>query len=96
MTREELAKWELDAKNALLRRYREMDVHIILDWFRRIKGSDEYDLIGHDRLEAFGLFSQTEVGKFCLYDSLMARLWIYAPLILKEHEEYEKRTSPVF
>lgn len=83
MNAEQYAKWEEDARRALSGRYTAEEIEVVLDWFRRIKGSDERDLIGNDEVEAFLLFSGAR-GNFDLYNSLMARLFIYAPLILRE------------
>ena len=82
MNQEEYKVWEQDAARALSGRYNQAEIETVLEWFRRIKGAEERDLIGHDEVEAMLLFVQAQ-GNFDLYNSLMARLFIYAPLILK-------------
>lgn len=82
MTLEEYLKWRQDAKDALLKIYTEEQADKILYWFDRIKGQDERDMIGNDEVNAFLVFSSAG-GKFNLYNSLMSRLFIYAPFILE-------------
>ncbi len=81
----EFEDWCNDAWDALCKVYTEAESECIVDWFRHIKGSDEYELIGHERLEAFLTFSTPEnVRWFNVYSSMMSRVWIYAPYILKK------------
>lgn len=92
MNHEECLKWEEDARAALLRIYSSEETEKILDWFRRIKGSNERDLIGDQAVEAMLVFVSVRgrkdrpfsFGARDLYNSLMARLFIYAPFILEE------------
>ena len=81
----EYKQWRLDAAMCLSCKYSESEVLTILRWFDRIKGAGERDLIGELRLNAFSDFSSAEPsdGKWSLYNSLMSRLWIYAPYILE-------------
>lgn len=83
MDKEEWADWEVDAANALKPLYCENDITIILDWFRSIKGSRERELIGEIEAAAMLVFVCAQ-DNLNIYNSLMARLFIYAPLILKE------------
>jgi hypothetical protein len=84
MTSEEFAQWENDAKRALEARYTAEEIEVVIDWFRRIKGEDERELIGNDEVEAMLVFAGAREN-FDLYNCLMARLFIYAPLILREN-----------
>jgi hypothetical protein len=87
MNEQEYAQWRVDAMKAMERRgYTSKEIVAILLWFDYIKGSNERDLIGEDRLNAFAVFSAADPmdGKWNLYDSLMARLFIYAPYIVEE------------
>jgi hypothetical protein len=86
MNTQEYEVWVRDARNALSGRYSEVEVNVIMDWFRRIKGQDERDLIGNAEVEAMLVFTKPQ-GLFDLYNSLMARAFVYAPLILKEARE---------
>lgn len=90
MNKQEYQKWEDDARLALSGKYTADEAGIILDWFRNIKGAGERDLIGHDAVEAMLTFVAAQ-DNFDLYSSLMARLFIYAPLILREDAEYNAR-----
>ena len=82
MDQEEYKKWENDAKHCLSVKYNQEEIGRILEWFRSIKASDERDLIGSDRVESFSQFYGYNKN-WNLYDSLMARLWVYAPYILE-------------
>lgn len=83
MNYEEYQKWYKDAETCLSLRYNADDTKIIMDWFSRIKGQCERELIGNDAVDAMLTFV-TAGGKFDVYNSLMCRLFIYAPLILEE------------
>lgn len=93
MNHEEYLQWERDAEMALLGRYSPDDIRIILDWFRSIKGSDERALIGDEAVDAMLVFTSA-VKPFDLYNSLMARAFVYAPLILAEARRDEARQQP--
>ncbi len=90
MNLEQLKVWERDADVALSGRYNAEERAIIMDWFRHIKGQDERDLIGNEQVEAMLVFV-TAGGKHDTYNSLMARLFIYAPFILEEHQQLNAR-----
>lgn len=83
MNKEEYLRWEADARRALAGRYSDVEIEVILDWFRNIKGSDERELIGNEEVDAMLKFVCAR-ERFDLYNSLMARLFVYAPLILEE------------
>lgn len=83
MNEQEYRKWEQDALRALSGKYSEQQALAVIDWFSRIKGSTEIELLGVDRAGAMLKFVDNGAD-FDLYDTLMARLFIYAPLILKQ------------
>lgn len=85
MNAEQYKHWERDASQALHGRYSQNEIDIVLGWFRAIKGSGEEDLIGEEAVKAMSTFVVAR-GNFDLYNSLMARLFIYAPLILAVHK----------
>jgi len=88
MNEQELKKWFVDARIVLSTcGYSEEETKIILDWFHHIRGSDERVLIGDAAVDAHSLICDAIIertGKFNLYNSLMWRLIMYAPLILDE------------
>ena len=88
----EYKAWEEDARRALSGRYCLADIGTVLDWFRSIKGADERDLIGNDEVEAMLTFTGAR-DNHDLYNSLMARLFIYAPLILAQTLIDDERKS---
>ena len=85
MNEQEYAQWENDANWALTGKYTGPEANIIIGWFRSIDGRQERNLIGDEAVDAFQIFCAAK-GNFNLYDSLMSRLFIYAPLILKEYK----------
>ena len=93
MNHEEYLQWERDAEMALLGRYSPDDIRTILDWFRCIKGSSERALIGDEAVESMLVFTGA-VEPFDLYNSLMARAFVYAPLILAEARQADARQQP--
>lgn len=86
MNREQYAQWRADAARALSGRYKPEEIEIVLDWFDGIKGQEERDLIGSDEVDAMLVFVSAR-GAHDLYNSLMARVFVYAPFILKEDAE---------
>ena len=92
MNQQEYTRWEEDARRALSGRYSASEIDIILHWFRNIKGSGERDLIGDNEVEAMLVFTGAR-DRHDLYNSLMARLFVYAPLILEEDAE-DARVHP--
>lgn len=86
MNVQEYERWEQDARRALSGRYASEEIDTILGWFRSIKSVDERELIGDAEVRAMLTFVAAR-GNFDLYNSLMARLFIYAPLILAVSRE---------
>ena len=86
MNHEEYLRWDADANRALAGKYTQEERAIILRWFRNIKGQEERELIGNEEVEAMLTFVGA-AGNFDVYNSMMARLFIYAPLILKEERQ---------
>lgn len=82
MNHVEYGKFEIDARTALGGKYSPEQIDVILDWFRTIDTRGEINLIGIDRFDSMLIFIVNKPFNF--YDSLMARLFIYAPLILKK------------
>ena len=85
MNEKEWNKWVHDANIALGLLYSTEDTAIIIDWFSRIKTRKEIDLVGEEVVEAASVFICAK-DNFNVYNSLMARLFIYAPLILKDYK----------
>lgn len=86
MNQAEHNKWKADARLALSGKYNVDEIEIIMEWFRYMKGTDERDLLGHEELEHLLKAMEGMEETWDLYNSMMARLFIYAPLILREHE----------
>ncbi len=83
MNEKEYLKWQQDARRALSGRYSDDEIDIVLSWFRGIKGQAERDMVGSAEVDAMLVF--VSAGKrFDMYNSLMARLFVYAPFILDE------------
>lgn len=78
----EYSNWRNHAKLSLQPLYSPDEIEIILRWFDNIRGSCERDLVGDESVEAMLVFVNS-CDTFDLYNSLMSRLFIYAPLILK-------------
>ncbi len=83
MNSEQYEQWKLDAFKCLLCKYTEAEANKILQFFDNIHGRDERELIGDARVDAMSIFVVNT--PFSLYDSFMARLWVYAPEILKQN-----------
>jgi hypothetical protein len=86
MNQDEYKKWEKDASLSLSGKYTQSEIKTVIDWFRTIKGAEERDLIGDEEVAAMLKFVCAK-NNFDLYNTFMARLFIYAPLILKEAAE---------
>lgn len=89
MNEQEWKQWLLDARACLIctNKYSSAEISTIIDWFYHIRGSNERHLIGDKAVDAHSIVCQATIdrlGSFDLYGSLMSRLFIYAPLILKE------------
>lgn len=89
MNAEQYAAWEQDAARALSGRYTPQEVAIIIRWFSFIKGAGERDLVGDEAVEAMLVFVGAR-GRFDVYNSLMARLFIYAPFIIEEARQRQE------
>jgi hypothetical protein len=85
MNLEELKVWEQDARRALSGRYSAEEIEIIMEWFAYIKGQEERELVGNEAVEGMLVFVNAK-GRHDLYNSLMARAFVYAPHILEEHK----------
>ncbi len=95
MNEQEWKEWLFHAAVCLTvtKKYSEKEIAKIIEWFRHIKGSDERHLIGDEAVDAHLVITQASLqrlGKFDLYGSLMSRLFIYAPLILKEKLAFDE------
>jgi hypothetical protein len=85
MNHQELLRWRNDAYIALSRRYSAQECRTILDWMHNAKSGDEHELVGDARYVAVveaGILD--DHNDFDLYNSLMWRIWYYAPFILKQ------------
>ena len=86
MNSQEYYQWRQDAKDALMKLYSEEEAGIVLNWFDMIKGAKEHELLGQEKFEAMVAFTGIGIEQkvWKLYNTMMARLFMYAPLILKE------------
>jgi hypothetical protein len=93
MDRTQYYRWALDAYSCLEAtcKYSEEEMFKIINWFDGIDGSKERELIGDSAVDAHSevMKALTKRVGFNLYDSLMIRLFTYAPLILKQIKENE-------
>lgn len=90
MGTEQNQQWLKDAKEALCKVYTEKEADIIVDWFYTIKGRKERDLVGDEKVDAHSTMIGDDIESirfFSVYASMMSRMWIYAPYILKEYRE---------
>lgn len=78
--------WKRDARRALLGIYTDEAIDTILEWFDYLKGRKERELVGNDVVDALGSVWDS-IGDFDVYRSMMVRLFLYAPFILKEASE---------
>lgn len=92
MDMEEYKKWLKDAAICLAVKYTSEEAQIIISWFVNIRGSHERELVGSNRVNAFTTFCSHNPpdGKFSVYDTMMSRLWIYAPYILDEERKHNE------
>lgn len=88
MDQKQYKAWRQSTLASLLVVYSFEESNEIMSWFDNIKGSGEYDLIGHERFTAMHVLLETvpEVG-FNLHQHMSARVWAYAPHIIKEYRE---------
>ena len=98
MNERELKQWFQNASDALRKAgYSQHEIDAILSWFWYIRGSAERALIGDEAVNALSKindFILERTGAFNLYNSLMSRLFIYAPLILNEYNETPECLRP--
>ena len=88
--------WRQATLAALLVIYSLEESNEIMWWFDNIKGSGERDLLGYEKFKAMEelLEGIPEVG-FSLHQHMSARVWAYAPHIIKEYrEEKNARSKP--
>lgn len=85
MNAEQFDQWKKDATLVLTAsKYTKEQADIITGWFSRIKGEDERELVGSDFVNTFA--DNYPAKHFSVYDSMMARLFVYAPYILEQPE----------
>lgn len=89
MNEAEYRQWEMDARSSLSGKYSEEEIGTIIRWFKNIKGRHELDLAGSSIFDSMLNINNTMNcdETWSLYNSLMCRLWVYAPYILKEDEK---------
>lgn len=86
-------QWFKDAFDALSKVYTEEEANIITEWFKNIKGASELELVGADKVNAHSTMIGDDIESvwlFSVYASMMSRMWIYAPYILREHYKREQ------
>lgn len=96
MDEQEQLKWESDALQALSAKYTPRQAEIVVQWMRGIKTSEENKLIGPRALECWIEFSyklQKYGERADVYSTMMARAFLYAPTILKQHEQKQKQVQ---
>jgi hypothetical protein len=87
MNKDSWDEWRVSDANEMLRiaGYNKKDRKVVLDWFYTMSEGDELNLIGESGLSAMERFV-TSKNTFNVYNSLMSRLFIYAPLILNNKQ----------
>jgi hypothetical protein len=92
MNQEEYQQWRIEAFAALTAsRYTKEEADIIIDWMDRIKASNERELLGDKRFQAMIEYYEVDNGEikdWSLYNSLMSRMWNFAPFILREERRW--------
>jgi len=86
MNEHQYTKWRNDIILMLQCKYTPEQANTIARWFDRIKCADEYDLIGEESVRALCDIvnrSLSDKNVWNLYNSLTARVWLYADLILQ-------------
>jgi hypothetical protein len=85
MDQQQYAAWRLVALAALRSIYTDEQCEVIIGFFDRIKGDEEDDLTGLKFQESLRVVRAEIIHAigFSLYHDMMARVWLYAPLILK-------------
>lgn len=75
-------QWRIDAGVALRCRYSNEEAITIITWMDNSLGKWEYALVGRDVMEAIQTIDESH--HYNLYNSLMMRMWLYAPYILND------------
>ncbi|HET8687940.1 MAG TPA: hypothetical protein VFM18_14965 [Methanosarcina sp.] len=88
MTAQEFEKFLVDLRIVLSIKFNEEDTNKIVTWMSYFKTSDEKYLIGEKGVSAFQevFESLRESDGYDLYNTLMARAFLYAPMILDENK----------
>ena len=86
MNEKEYENWEAHLYHNLYLRYSDVEIYTIKEWFRNIRSTYERDLIGSDRVDAFLKFYELDED-WNMFDALMIRAFVYAPKILREHNQ---------
>tara|TARA_B110000495_G_C22525095_1_gene319924 strand:+ start:231 stop:497 length:267 start_codon:yes stop_codon:yes gene_type:complete len=83
---QQYSKWQDDMRKALRAVYTEGESEFIVKWWDSIKGSQEYEWFGSDFVGQFNdaFFNQKDSFDRNKYRNWTARLWLYAPNILKD------------
>lgn len=82
MNKQEYANWRREATICLLGKYNCQETAIILAWFDNMETDSEFLLTGSDVQECLGVV-RGHIWPISMYNDMMMRLWLYAPLILK-------------
>ena len=86
--------WRQATLASLLVIYSLEDANEIMWWFDNIKGSGERDLLGYAKFAAMEALLDYPVDiQFSLHQHMTARVWAYAPLIIKQYREENDRTK---
>lgn len=96
MNPQQMKRWLADAYNMLVNSgiYSSDEAKYIVEWFKHMRASDEYELMGEDVMAAYIDLSDSlppnglELHQW-LYGNMSARLWMYAP-VLKKHFNLNK------
>jgi hypothetical protein len=83
MNENEFSEWKSAALIALCSKYSFEESIKVVDWFDTIDTRKEINLVGEETVYSLLCVFRKN---FDLYNSLMIRLWVYAPYILKEQE----------
>lgn len=83
MNAQQHEKFLQDLFTSMLLRYSVEEATKIVNWFRNIRGSSEFELLGRERFDGMMAFIQYHDG-WDLYNATMARAWVYAPFILAQ------------
>lgn len=89
MTAQEFEAFLTDLRHVLTVKFSPEDIEVIVNWMSYMKTSDEKHLIGDKGVSSLQEVFEAllESGGFDLYNTLMARAFLYAPMILNEHRK---------